>query len=202
MTAYKTIGHNISDFFARSGGWGALVRSPYVHISLALTLVCYGAWRNGKWSDLPIAVLPALLGFTLAAYALLLAFGDEQFRAFLANCRDDGVEPNAPAENALLSVSAIFLQFVVIQAVALLFAIIGHSHPIGTLFPQMHSTVIQIARNIFSCMGYFLFMLSISLSIAAGINIYHTTRWYVDFSRVIEYNAKSVPQKSDAVSEL
>jgi hypothetical protein len=167
--------------------------SPYSHFALVVTLICAGAWLSTSWSDLPLAVLPSLLGFSLAAYALLLAFGDDQFRSFLALPSSDPQKANDPA--LLLKVSAIFLHFLVIQIAALTLAIIGHAHPsvtFGLAFGAwigadvFQSFWFHVARNAFAFVGFFTFILSIATALAAALNIYHATKWYVEFKRPIK----------------
>jgi hypothetical protein len=76
---------DLSSYFAVYGGWPKIIYSPYTHAALFVTLLCWSKWHGANWTATPLAVLPALLGFTLAAYALFLGFGDESFRKFLAN---------------------------------------------------------------------------------------------------------------------
>jgi hypothetical protein len=81
---YRFVCQDLFDYFQRYGSWAAVARSPYTHLAVVVTACSYPLWMHGTWSDVPLQVLPNLLGFALAAYALLLAFGDERFRSFLA----------------------------------------------------------------------------------------------------------------------
>jgi len=177
---------DLSDYFRRYGGIKAFALSPYTLAALLITVVCWGSWRVGSWPDTPLTILPALLGFTLAAYALLLAFGDEKFRAFLAEQQSDFVGTNVPGDNALLGISAIFLHFVVVQVVALVLAVIANSHPLAT-FGGLQATehsLLHVLRNLYAFVGFFSFVLSLALALAAGLAIFHSARWYVLFKGV------------------
>jgi hypothetical protein len=145
-------------------------------------------WQTREWSDLPLQVLPNLLGFALAAYALLLAFGDDKFRAFLAVRQSRRATVDQFQDSLLLKVSAIFLQFVLIQIIALLLAIVSHAHILSTLqgitpisSATYHSWAVHLIRNVYAAFSFFMFVLSITTSASAAFNIYHATRWYVDY---------------------
>lgn len=179
---YRSVAKDIGDYIRCYGGISRMVLAPYAHAALLGTLACYGIWTSNRWFDLPLAVLPALLGFTLAAYALLLGFGDDRFRSFLAE-RDPeepaGTRGDPYAHNLLLRISAIFLHFVVVQIVALTLAIFASSHPLASL--HVHVKWAYVARTGVAFAGFFMFALSISSSLLAALNIFHATRWYVQF---------------------
>jgi hypothetical protein len=132
-------------------------------------------------------VLPSLLGFTLAAYALLLGFGDEGFLKFLAVT--DGTTSSQTEEkhiSVLTSVSAIFLHFVVVEVLALLLSIIGSavwpvpSDSFDAAYYQM-----SIWQLTYAGIATVTFDLAVILGLAAALNIYHATRWYVQFHRAV-----------------
>ena len=183
---YCDMWSDFADYFRRYGGIREVVRSPYVLISVLITAACWGSWRGSDWQEMPLAVLPALLGFTLAAYALLLAFGDERFRAFLASVATSDVDKNAADNNALLLISAVFVHFIVIQVAALLLAVVAHTHPLlafggisATQIPCLHAL-----RNAYAFVGFVFFVLSIAMALVTGLNIYRATTWYVRFKEI------------------
>lgn len=185
---YEYVFHDVFDYFRRSGSWGALLCSPFTHLALVVAILSGTFWHAKDWSELPLQVLPNLLGFALAAYALLLAFGDDKFRAFLAVRQSQRKTVDPFHDSLLLKVSAIFLQFVLIQILALLLAIIGHVHPLSTLHAATAipdavyaSLPVRAARDCFAAFSFFVFVLSITTSASAAFNIYHATRWYVDY---------------------
>lgn len=174
---------DLADYFRRFGGLTAVLLSPYTLMAALITAACWGDWRSSAWPDTPLATLPALLGFSLAAYALLLAFGDENFRAFLAeeNVSEPGTD--VPADNVLLGISAIFLHFIVVQVVALLMAVVAKAHPLATYggIAATQSHCLHLLRNIYAAVGFFAFVLSLATALAAALDIFHSTRWYVLF---------------------
>lgn len=192
---YTGLASDLVNYFRRYGGFRAILRSPYTLISVIITALCFGTWRTTEWSDLPLSIIPALLGFSLAAYALLLAFGDEQFRAFLAERDASEAGANVATDNVLLGTSAIFLHFIIVQALALIFAVVAHSHPARTFLTAtfQHTIAAHAARYILAFIGFYLFILSLAMSVAAGINIFHATVWYVLFKDDQRKKARQPP---------
>jgi hypothetical protein len=197
QSEYRGLRDDLRRYFAGYGGFPKVLYSPYTHVALALTLICWGKWHSANWETIPLAVLPALLGFTLAAYALLLGFGDEKFRQFLARTGKTDVTIEGAADSTLMSVSAIFLHFVIVEMIALLLAIIGDANPIvamgisGKLYGSIallraHPSALHHA---FGFIGLFAFNWAILMALAAAIDIYHATSWYVDYSRATRGNA-------------
>ena len=190
---YAGMLEDLRDYFRRYGGVKALLTSPYTLVATFVTVVCWGSWRSANWPDLALSVLPALLGFTLAAYALLLAFGDERFRAFLAEQQAEATGTAVPEDNALLGISAIFLHFIVVQVVAILLAIVAISHPLSAFGGRAaaHNGVLHALRNVYAFLGFYSFVLSLALALAAGLDIFHATRWYVLFKAVDVKNRRA-----------
>lgn len=188
---YKDLAGDLGAYFRRYGGLRALLLSPYTHFAIIGSTLSAGSWLKTDWPSEPLQVLPNLLGFALAAYALLLGFGDDEFRKFLATSDS----PNSDRdENSLLTdLSSTFLHFVIVQIVAIALAIVGNSHPLALLLsvvPLLDEPhlffFLALARNIFAFVAFTAFTLSITTSCAAALGIFHATRWYVQFRSTIE----------------
>jgi hypothetical protein len=76
-------------------------------------------WQTDTWWDLAFEILPSTMGFSLAAFAVLLAFGNEDFLRVLSQ------RPQGKTKSALDGTSAAFFHFIFIQVLALLFAFVG-----------------------------------------------------------------------------
>src|SRR5690554_7741499 len=72
------------------GGFKSIVGSPYMHASLFITLISSGIWLKYDWVEIPISVLPNIIGFSLGGYAIWLALGDDKFRASISGKTKDG----------------------------------------------------------------------------------------------------------------
>jgi len=59
-------------YWSAYGGHKSLVKSPYLHVSLLLTLLSWHTWSEPGWWEHPKGALPDLLGFTLGGLAILL----------------------------------------------------------------------------------------------------------------------------------
>lgn len=168
-------------YWVAYGGLKSILGSPYMHASLFITLISSGIWLKYDWVDIPISVLPNIIGFSLGGYAIWLALGDDKFRASIsAKARDGGESP-------FIVVNATFVHFIVLQILALIAALIGKSQPIynSPLFMQKFlldlapwlydvSQVISIAS---SFIGYFLFIYAIFSALAATMAIFRIAGW-------------------------
>jgi len=77
------------------GGLASYAKSPYVHAALFLTSICVLHWAINdklefatKASEVAISVLPNLLGFTVGALAIVLAFSSADIFKTLAEDSD------------------------------------------------------------------------------------------------------------------
>ena len=86
---------------------------------MVLNILMYDVWLSPGWWNLPITVLPNLVGFTLGGYAILVAFGDDKFRALLASKEHN--QNNSP----FVVMSATFMHFILTQVLSLVTAIAG-----------------------------------------------------------------------------
>lgn len=158
---YKDIGQTLRSYLVIYGGWRMLCSSPYWHLSLLLTICSYKQWTGAQWQDTVTSVMPNLLGFTLAGYAVILSFGDEKFRVLISQKGRFKYSP-------FLSYSTTFLHFVIIQSISLIFAITYKSTD-GMQIPW-------ILRYGLSVIGYWIFLYSLCFAVAAGLAIYKLGR--------------------------
>jgi hypothetical protein len=186
---YRDAALDIRAYWRAYGGQRRLFTSPFFHLAVLAAILCAREWLTPAWSDLPLTVLPSLLGFALAAYALLLAFGDEGFREFMAVPAPSRRDPAVKTSRSL-AVSATFLHFVIIQVIALGFAVLGRSHVLGRVQSIAHHLghsgffslpAWYIVRDVFAFVSFTAFTLAITMSLAAALAIFHTTQWYVAY---------------------
>jgi hypothetical protein len=177
---YRGVRAVFGKYWVFFGGLGELASSFYLHLAIVLTALMPGLWRVTKWWDLVLGVLPNLLGFTLGGYAILLAFGDTQFRATLA-ARKPGKKLSAWE-----STNGMFAHFVVVQVAALLTAVAARS-----CSDAPSSTWVRIALDWLHgssafgewltkagwFLGCLLFIYSLVLAIAAVMGIFRLGAW-------------------------
>ena len=121
---WKNQADTIRDYWILYGGFRALFKSPYLYIALALTIISVGfAAVNDhkeylvKASDLTISIIPNLLGFTVGALAIVLAFSSADIFKLLA-------EEGDPRSYFMRLTSAL-VHFIMVQVLTLICAIVA-----------------------------------------------------------------------------
>ena len=140
------------------GGLGALLRSPYIHSALLLTIVAYIGGRfsptASNASDIALSAIPNLLGFTVGALAIVLAFSSADIFSALA-------EKGEP-QSFFMKMTASLVHFIAVQALTLIVAILAKI----TGLP-----VLDIAT-------LFLLFYAVLVTFAAGVQLYNTAIIY------------------------
>lgn len=168
-------------YWGAYGGWESILLSPYLHISIIFTLIAYGAWINTGWFDIPISVLPSIIGFSLGGYAIWLALGDNKFKSNISGKKGD------EKESPFIKVNAAFVHFIFLQILALVFALVAQSKPISNIPLSWKEKILNIVpalsdvslvlTYITSFFGYFLFIYAILSALAATMAIFRVAGW-------------------------
>ncbi len=103
---------------------------------------------------------------------MFLGFGDEKFRALLAT-KDKGND-----SSIYLNLSASFVHFILVQFLALLAAIAANAFNFYMPLPDVIAIIILWGGYVFNCLGYFLFLYSITSMLAAAMAVFRTCSWY------------------------
>lgn len=146
----------VKHYWGIYGGFGAIVKSPYVHISLLITISCIPFWVNTeiKAHDITLGAVPNLLGFTVGALAIVLAFSSADFFTTLA---EDG-DPRS----FFMTLTASLTHFVLVQGLALIIAAIA-----------------KITGNkILDYVSLFFFLYAVLVTFAAAMQLFHTAVIY------------------------
>ena len=101
------------------GGLRALVRSPALWIAVVATLLSEKIWTHKGWSDLPLSIVPNLLGFSLGALAIVFAFPTSALFKVIAE--------GGRSDSYYMDLASKFLHFIIVQVIAISLAIIGKS---------------------------------------------------------------------------
>ncbi|MGC8102654.1 hypothetical protein [Metapseudomonas otitidis] len=159
------------------GGTRALFSSFYFWLAFSLALINYGAWSNSGWWDTVISSIPTILGFTLAGLAVFLGM-DSGFSRFIAERSSKPVSP-------FMSLVSAFVHFIVMQAIALLFALTVKSLQFTVAgLPDWYYQLVHYGNKVFWFLGYLIFMYSIILVFSATFAIYRASKWYEDYVQV------------------
>lgn len=145
----------IRTYWTLYGGASALIRSPYFQISLLLTLFCF-VIKDPKSSaaDVAVSVLPNLLGFTVGAMAIVLAFSSAEIFISLA---EEG-EP----QSFFMKLTANLVHFIGVQVTALLTGIVAKLIGLATL----------------DFIAMFLLFYAVSVTFSAGLQLFQTAMIY------------------------
>lgn len=201
----KGVRSEFSGYWKRYGGWSCLITSPFFLAAWVLTLLCAPYWWNGNWWDLSATVIPAVLGFSIAAFALLLSLGDDSFKLRFGQIRVEG------KQSTLTNIATSFFHFIVIQAVALAIAFVGGARimsavlsmaPEGSLAPWANFVFIAVAKG-FRAVGFFFLAYSLMSALAAALSIYrmaliYSTHATKELRRRAEAEAKQAAQAAQA----
>jgi hypothetical protein len=132
------------------------------------------------WWEGSVSVLASLIGLTLGGYAILIAFGDEEFKSLLTGASDES------RHSPFVVISATFVHFILVQIIAILAALIASSRPIApiasfvNLGPCM-GWVAYLGRAVKYggwFIGHGLFVYAIFLAISATLGIFRVSTWY------------------------
>jgi hypothetical protein len=137
-----------------------------------------------------IGVVPSLLGFSLAAFAMLLAFANERFLAILTTPIPSTEKPKC---SIYASTSAAFFHFILVQNVALCFALLSKSWylpvwpPLKELLKRVglaESALVLSTRILVWGVGFLVFVYAIAVGLAATVMIYKMSGWYEKHARI------------------
>ena len=159
-SVYKNPWESLTIYWETHGGLRAIVLSPYFHFSLIISLMLHGLWRQAGWTSYVFDIVPDMLGFTLGGYAIWLAIGDERYRSFLAQKRE------GQAQSAFLQMNARFAHFLLIQASALIIALLA------SYFQQSLALAF---------VGFTLLIYAIAGAVALALAIFRYSRIYEAF---------------------
>lgn len=170
-------------YWSDYGKAAALVKSPYLWCSLFFTAALFPRWTHEGWWEDVLTVIPSILGFSLAAYAMVIAFGNERFVKILATPM---VEATSVKPSVYATTGAAFVHFILVQMLALGMAMLCKAWYVP-LPPVMikalsamgisKSTFIT-ATHVFWFSGFLVFIYAIGCGIAATMRVFRLSRWF------------------------
>lgn len=117
---YGGLAFAIKTYWKDYGGWKDVVQSPILHVSVLFSLAAYLGLIVMDWRVLTVGMMPTILGFSLAAYAITFSLMGTKMHVALARAQDGSGKP------LVISVNATFFHNVFIQALALSFAVLSN----------------------------------------------------------------------------
>lgn len=116
---YQGVARTIVKYWKLYGGIGSFCESPYMHFALVISMITVRFWQSleNPWYDVVISVIPSMLGFTFAGFAILLTFGSDIRRVLCGSDTDGKPSP-------FINDSTSIVHFLVVQTISLLLALI------------------------------------------------------------------------------
>jgi hypothetical protein len=151
---------SFNTYWNNYGGFNAIWASPYFKISLLLSAIINTFGSYDKWFDLPLSILPNLLGFSIGAYAVVLVLGNGDFWKFIAEYSKD---------NLFMNINSSFIHFIFVQVTAILFALLSKG--------------LSLEHYIASFFGILLLIYAILTAFAASMAILELSKHYQNFLR-------------------
>lgn len=188
---WKNVIDIINRYWKEYGGINTFIKSPYLHVSITLTLLTIKFWLNNKWWEQTLSILPSILGFTLGGFAIFLGYGTESFRKLMA------FRSPTTGKSPYLDVVVAFVHFSLFQMLAIFLSIIASN------FNAFEYLDIQSSHKdigvlylwlIIGFIGYGTFIYSLVLSFSVSLTLYRLATWYVQFETK-EYEKDSQHRK-------
>lgn len=121
---WKNQAETIRDYWTIYGGFRALFKSPYLIVAFLLTVGSVYFWAvngNGEYlvkaSDLVVSAIPNLLGFTVGALAIVLAFSSAEIFKILAEEGDP--------QSYFMKLTSNLVHFIMVQVLALICGVVA-----------------------------------------------------------------------------
>jgi hypothetical protein len=171
--------NNLSIIFSLYGGVRAILGSSYLRVSLLLTALFWRPISNGSWPDLTLQIIPSVMGFSIAAVAIITVIGDDGFRRRMA-----AVSTLHESESDLVVTLASFVWFIAIQVLAIITALVFKSKPLPSSCDFSSSDIIcsridNIVNALVSTVGALALIYAILLILASVMQTFHLFRLYV-----------------------
>lgn len=158
------------------GGWAALLSSPYLHVSILVTLLSFNAWTQPEWWSLAIGISPTIIGFSLAGLAVFFGMGEGGFQNIIAYRADD--EETSP----FIDIVVALVHFIVWQLLSLIFAITAKSlNFVWVDAPSWFKAALPFITPVGWGIGYVLFVYSILLVLATTFSLLRAARWFEEY---------------------
>jgi hypothetical protein len=173
------------------GGFQALFRSIYLWIALVLTLFGWSFWSKEDWWEIPLSVLPNLLGFSLGGLAILLGLIQPKIMAILSQKSDEA------KASTMSQFTATFTHFVLVQASALITAVVFKSLNFADEGQKMLMTQSQSCMlEAISGLGWLLFIYAVLLVFAVAIEVFRLSEMLQILSVITDDTSPNLADKS------
>ncbi|MCE6082878.1 MULTISPECIES: hypothetical protein [Acinetobacter calcoaceticus/baumannii complex] len=117
----------LKKYWQSYGGFKALMKSPFLWLSFLMTIISYEFFLDEKWLDIPISMLPSLLGFNLASYSVWLAFGNHKLNKILSKLKEGQLH------SRYMEVNSSFIHFILAQILCLILVVLLKTNSLNNI---------------------------------------------------------------------
>ena len=182
------------------GGFSALIKSPYLWISIAITALLFPHWSLTNWWDDVLSIMPNLLGFSLGGYAMWIAIGDDNFRKLISGEDEDGTA------SPYMEVNAAFVHFIILQILSMLLALtakaysfpVSANNPIVILLGDYYKLACLVGYGF----SYLIFIYALLSALAATLALLRVSSWYDSFHTHQKENGVAPTDNDKILKEL
>lgn len=192
-TQYDHLHEVLSNYWQSYGGIKSFFSSPYLHMTIVISVFMWPVWTQEGWWDVVINILPSVVGFSLGGYAIFTAFGNEDFKYAISGVlnKEGEKSKNKVEYSPFIQANASFLHFIIMQLVALILALLAQAR----FYNSLPETIKCMAEDALTIKGVFLvewltkllwffefslFVYSLSLAFAATFAIFRMALWFDD----------------------
>lgn len=173
---YGGLAFAIKTYWKDYGGWKDVIQSPILHVSVLFSFAAYFGLIIMDWRALTVGMMPTILGFSLAAYAITFSLMGSKMHVALARAKDGNGKP------LVISVNATFFHNVFIQALALSFAVLSNGPLIAIILRKSLSAgkavdrLVSIEVAVGSFVGPLLLCYAVLLLFSSGLAMFRLGR--------------------------
>lgn len=182
FSQHKAVAKELSQVWGSYGRLRALLASPFFHVSVVISVMSSGAWLTRDWWTTGMSVVPALLGFSVATFAVFVAIGDDKFRTVLASGGHGKVR-------ALVDIYSSFLMLIGVQVIGLLLSLIASSRPLTSLLmlagielgelTDPVRDMLRLVAGAFRFIGWLFVIYSVIAVIPMSLSVYRMAKLYL-----------------------
>lgn len=159
---YLFLYKDFKDYIYYFGPLKDIFKTPYFHFSLVMAFITgVFASEPSIWAEHALSMLPDVLGFSIGGYAIIITFGDNEFRKFLVKAK------TSDGKSILMVINGAFIHFIMAQTLSIILAYIVNSINIENLFV-----------NIILSLPFFY---SLVFCVAIAFEIKTISKWYKKF---------------------
>jgi hypothetical protein len=176
IISYNSPVTTIKRYWVGYGGLRELFKSPYFHFALISAIFC-GINSPGAWAEKCEAIVPGLLGLSLAGYAILLALGSDDFFKIIK-------KPIKNTRHSIIEeISNSFLHFIVVQIIAILLSLLYAGRgdlptAISAFFEIRRALwVVSALKMITGIIGWLFLFYSVTCMLALSFRLFRMIQW-------------------------